>query len=157
MSRVNTSAASRNEALYSPMIVAVGLLGPLPGSVNPLQATCTLGRCQTSMMCRQKCSQTVAQLWQVQFTRHGLLCFRMEDHSSPVQVNRTCPIWATVMIICKSPCRVNCTCQSWAQVLVYHPLSILKHNSPCRVNCTCQSWATVLRVALNSDLVLELF
>jgi hypothetical protein len=43
---------------------------------------------------------TVAQLWQVQFTRHGLLCFRMEDHSSPVQVNRTCPSWATVMIIC---------------------------------------------------------
>ena len=42
----------------------------------------------------------VAQLWQVQFTRHGLLCFRMEDHSSPVQVNRTCPSWATVMIIC---------------------------------------------------------
>ena len=47
LTRVNTSAASRNEALYSPMIVAVGLLGPLPRSDNPLQATCTLGTCQT--------------------------------------------------------------------------------------------------------------
>ena len=42
LTRVNTSAASRNEALYSPMIVAVGLLGPLPRSDNPLQATYTL-------------------------------------------------------------------------------------------------------------------
>ena len=50
LTRVNTSAASCNEALHSPMIVAVGLLGPLPRSDNPLQATYTLGRCQTSMM-----------------------------------------------------------------------------------------------------------
>src|SRR5210317_1642524 len=57
LTRVNTSAASCNGALYSPMIVAVGLLGPLPRSDNPLQATYTLGRCQTSMMCCQKCSQ----------------------------------------------------------------------------------------------------
>ena len=57
LTRVNTSAASRNEVLYSPMIVAVGLLGPLPRSDIPLQATYTLGRCQTSMMCGQKCSQ----------------------------------------------------------------------------------------------------
>ena len=54
LTRVNTSAASCNEALHSPMIVPVGLLGP---SDNPLQATYTLGRCQTSMMCGQKCSQ----------------------------------------------------------------------------------------------------
>ena len=63
MSRVNTSAASCNEALYSPMIVAVGLLGPLPRSDNPLQATYTLGRCQTSMMCGQKCSQIFVRIW----------------------------------------------------------------------------------------------
>ena len=43
MSRVNTSAASCNEALYSPMIVAVGLMGPLPRSDNPSQAAYTLG------------------------------------------------------------------------------------------------------------------
>ena len=36
------------------MIVAVGLLGPLPRSDNPLQATYTLGTCQTSMMCHHK-------------------------------------------------------------------------------------------------------
>ena len=42
------------EALYSPMIVAVGLLGPLPMSDTPLQATYTLGTCQTSMMCMVK-------------------------------------------------------------------------------------------------------
>ena len=39
------------------MIVAAGFLGPLPRSDNPLQATYTLGRCQTSMMCGQKCSE----------------------------------------------------------------------------------------------------
>ena len=50
LTRVNTSAASCNEALHSPMIVAIGLLGPLPRSDNPLQATYTLGTCQTSMM-----------------------------------------------------------------------------------------------------------
>ena len=47
---------SCNEALYSTMIVAVGLLGPLPRSNNPLQATYTLGRCQASMICCEKCS-----------------------------------------------------------------------------------------------------
>ena len=47
------------EALYSPMIVAVGWLGLLPRSDNPLQVTYTLGTCQTSMMCRQKCSQII--------------------------------------------------------------------------------------------------
>ena len=36
------------------MIVAVGLLDPLPRSDNPLQTTSTLGICQTSMMCGQK-------------------------------------------------------------------------------------------------------
>ena len=58
LTRLNISAASCNEALYSPMIVAVGLLGPLPRSDIPLQvqATYTLGRCQTSMMCSEKCS-----------------------------------------------------------------------------------------------------
>ena len=54
LTRVNTSAASCNEGLYSPMIVAVGLLGLLPRSDNPSQATYTLGTCQTSMMCGQK-------------------------------------------------------------------------------------------------------
>ena len=54
LTRVNISAPSCNEALYSPMIVAVGLLGPLPRSDNPLQATYTLGTCQTSMMCGAK-------------------------------------------------------------------------------------------------------
>ena len=33
------------------MIVAVGLLGPLPRSDNPSQATYTLGTCHTSLMC----------------------------------------------------------------------------------------------------------
>ena len=51
LTRVNTSAASCNEALNSPMIVPVGWLGPLPRSGNPLQATYILGRCQTSIMC----------------------------------------------------------------------------------------------------------
>ena len=50
LTTVSTSAASCNEALNSPMIVTVGLLGPLPRSDNPLQATCTLGTCQTTMM-----------------------------------------------------------------------------------------------------------
>ena len=50
LTRVNTSAASCNEALYSQMIVTVGLLGPLPRSDNPLQATYTLERCQASVM-----------------------------------------------------------------------------------------------------------
>ena len=36
LTRVNTSAESHNEALYSPMIVAVGLLGPLPRSLTTL-------------------------------------------------------------------------------------------------------------------------
>ena len=36
LTRANTSAASCNEALYSQKIVAVGLLGPLPRSDNPL-------------------------------------------------------------------------------------------------------------------------
>ena len=53
---LQTSAASCNEALYSQKIVAVSLLGPLPRSDNPLQATYTLRRCQTSMICGQKCS-----------------------------------------------------------------------------------------------------
>ena len=57
LTRLNISAASCNEALHSPMIVPVGLLGPLPRSDNPLQATYTLGTCQTSMMCGQKCGQ----------------------------------------------------------------------------------------------------
>ena len=43
--------------LQPPMIVAVGLLDPLPRSDNPLQATYTLGRCQTSMMCGEKCAR----------------------------------------------------------------------------------------------------
>ena len=42
LTRLNISAPSCNEALYPPMIVAVGLLGPLPRSDNPLQATYTL-------------------------------------------------------------------------------------------------------------------
>ena len=63
LTRVNTSSASCNEALYSQKIVAVGLLGPLPRSDNPLQATYTLGRCQTSMMCGQKCSQVIVRIW----------------------------------------------------------------------------------------------
>ena len=36
------------------MIVAVGLLGSLPRSGDPLQALYALGTCQTSMMCCQK-------------------------------------------------------------------------------------------------------
>ena len=55
--RVNINAACCNEALYWPMIVTEGWLGPLPRSDNPLQATYTLEPCQTSMMCHQKCSQ----------------------------------------------------------------------------------------------------
>ena len=37
--------------VLTPMIVAVGLLGPWPRSDNSLQATYTLGTCHTSMMC----------------------------------------------------------------------------------------------------------
>ena len=43
-----------NEALYSPMIVAVGWLGPIPRSDNPLQVAQWLWTCQTSMMWCQK-------------------------------------------------------------------------------------------------------
>ena len=63
LTRLNISAASCNEALYSPMIVAVGLLGPLPRSGNPSQATYTLGTCQTSMMCCQRCGQIFVRSW----------------------------------------------------------------------------------------------
>ena len=57
LNQVDISAPQFCEALYSPMIVTVGLLGPLPRSDNTLQATYTLGRFQTSMMCgQQKCS-----------------------------------------------------------------------------------------------------
>ena len=35
--QVDVSAPSWYEALYSPMIVAVGLLGPIPRSDNPSQ------------------------------------------------------------------------------------------------------------------------
>ena len=44
MSRVNTSAASCNEALYSPMIVAVGLLDPLPRSDKPFTSYIHTGK-----------------------------------------------------------------------------------------------------------------
>ena len=54
LNQVDISAPSWYEALYSPMIVAVGWLGPLPKSDSPSQATYTLGTCQTSMMCGQK-------------------------------------------------------------------------------------------------------
>ena len=54
LTRLNISAPPCNEALYSPMIVAVGLLDPLPMSDTPLQETYTLGTCQTSMMRRTK-------------------------------------------------------------------------------------------------------
>ena len=37
LNQVDVSAPSWYEALYSPMIVAVGLLGPLPRSDNPSQ------------------------------------------------------------------------------------------------------------------------
>ena len=57
LTRLNISAAPCNEALYSPMIAVVGLLGPLPRSDNSLQATYTPGTCQTSMRCHQKCSK----------------------------------------------------------------------------------------------------
>src|SRR5210317_1600744 len=54
LNKVDVSAPSWYEALYSPMIVAEGWLGPLPRSDNPSQAIYTLGQCQTSMMCHQK-------------------------------------------------------------------------------------------------------
>ena len=57
LTRVNISEPSLYEALYSPMIVAVGLLGPLPRSDYPLQAAHTPETCHTSMMCCQKSSQ----------------------------------------------------------------------------------------------------
>ena len=37
LNQVDISAPSNCEALHSPMIVAVGLLGPLPRSGSPLQ------------------------------------------------------------------------------------------------------------------------
>ena len=63
LTRLNISAASCNEALYSPMIVAVGLLGPLPRSDNPSQATYTRGTCHTTMMCCQRCGQIFVRSW----------------------------------------------------------------------------------------------
>ena len=42
MNQVDISAPSQYEALYTPMIVAVGLLGPLPRSGNPLQVAQSL-------------------------------------------------------------------------------------------------------------------
>ena len=57
LTRLNIGAACCNEALHSPMIVAVGWLGPLPRSDNPWQAAYTHGTCQTSMMCCQRCGQ----------------------------------------------------------------------------------------------------
>ena len=57
------SAPSWYEVLYSPMIVAVGLLGPLPRSDNPSQATYTLGSCQTSMMCCLMAGQICLRSW----------------------------------------------------------------------------------------------
>ena len=54
LNQVDISAPSWYEALYSPMIVAVVLLGPLTMSDNPSQAAWSLGTCQTSMMCCQK-------------------------------------------------------------------------------------------------------
>ena len=54
LKQVDISAPAQYEALYSPMIATVGLFGPLPRSDNPLQDTCTLETCQTSMMCGQK-------------------------------------------------------------------------------------------------------
>src|SRR6056300_1951008 len=58
LTRLNISAACCNEALYSPMIVAAGHMGPLPRSDNPSQPTCTLGRCQTSIICCQSTPYT---------------------------------------------------------------------------------------------------
>ena len=56
LTRLNICAACCNEALYPPMIDTAGQMGPLPiRSDNPLQPTCTLGRCQASMMCCQSC------------------------------------------------------------------------------------------------------
>ena len=62
LTRVNISAPSRYEALYSPTSVAVGLLGPLPrtDNDNPLQAACTLQTCQTLVMCCQRCGQILS-------------------------------------------------------------------------------------------------
>ena len=74
LTRVNTSAPWWHKALYSPMIVAVGLLGPLPRSDNPLQATYTLGRCQTSMMCGQKCSQIFVRIWKSRYVKSEYQC-----------------------------------------------------------------------------------
>ena len=63
LTRLNIGAACCNEALYSPMIVTVGLLGPLPWSDNPSQVTYTLGTCQTSMMCGQKWAWFFVRIW----------------------------------------------------------------------------------------------
>ena len=63
LTRLNISAPSYNEALYPPMIVVVGLLGPLPRSDNPSQATYTLGTSQTPMMCCQRCGQIFVRSW----------------------------------------------------------------------------------------------
>ena len=65
------------------MIVAVGLLGPLPRFDYPLQAANTPETCQTSMMCCQKSSQIV---------------FDRSWNCRPVQSKYQCAImiWGTV-------------------------------------------------------------
>src|SRR5210317_260514 len=62
LTRLNISAPSFHYALYPPMCVVVGLLGPIPRSDNPSQDTYTLGTCQTSMMCCQRCGQNFCQI-----------------------------------------------------------------------------------------------
>ena len=57
------SAPSWYEVLYSPMIIAVGWLGPLPSSDIPSQATYTLGTCHTTLMCCQRCGQIFGRSW----------------------------------------------------------------------------------------------
>ena len=51
------------EWLHSPMIAAVDLLGPLPRSDKPWQATYTLWTCQTTMMCCEKLGQFFVKSW----------------------------------------------------------------------------------------------
>src|SRR6056300_1078502 len=53
LTRLNISAAGCIEGMDGRMIVAEGHMRPLPRSDNHSQPTCTLGRCQTSMMCCQ--------------------------------------------------------------------------------------------------------
>ena len=82
LTRLNIGAACCNEAVYSPKIVAVGWLVPLPRSDNPSQVVQLLWTCQTSMMCCQKSGQILIRSW--------------NSRPEPSRCQCTMMVWGTV-------------------------------------------------------------